>query len=165
MLSRARLIALALLVLLACVLTWQAQEWRHGRRMAVREAEYARERQQWAEASVAQLQEERQRRLDLEQRVQSIDHTHSLELTDAQRTQARLRDRLATADLRLSVLLASDAAPSLPAASAAGGVDHGASRARLDPAHARRIVAIVADGDQGLIALRACQAYVRALAF
>ncbi|MBH3429402.1 hypothetical protein [Pseudomonas alkylphenolica] len=37
------------------------------------------------------------------------------------------------------------------------------TRAQLDPAHARRIVAITDAGDQGLIALRACQAYVRAL--
>lgn len=32
--------------------------------------------------------------------------------------------------------------------------------ARLAPTHAQRIVAIAGDGDQGLIALRACQAYI-----
>jgi len=52
----------------------------------------------------------------------------------------------------------------MPAATGASGVDHGAVRARLDPAHARRIIAITDDGDRGLIALRACQAYIRALA-
>ncbi|MDU9391506.1 lysis system i-spanin subunit Rz [Pseudomonas sp. zfem002] len=164
--SGARIVALALLILAACALTWQVQEWRHGQQAAQREQAHARERQLLAQATTAQLQDERQRRLALEQRLHSVDQTHYQELIDAQQAQARLRDRLATADLRLSVLLASDASiPVVPAASAGGGVVHDPPRARLDPAHARRIVAIVNDGDQGLIALRACQAYVRALRF
>jgi hypothetical protein len=40
-------------------------------------------------------------------------------------------------------------------------VVHGRARAQLGPAHAQRIVAITDAGDQGLIALAACQAYVR----
>lgn len=51
----------------------------------------------------------------------------------------------------------------VPAAAGADRVDHGAPRARLDPAHAQRIIAITNAGDRGLIALQACQAYVRAL--
>lgn len=88
-------------------------------------------------------------------------------MSDAQRDQDRLRDRLATADLRLSVLIdAGDAAQGcgVPATAGPGGVDHAAVRARLDPAHAQRIIAITDTGDRGLIALQACQAYVRALA-
>lgn len=42
-----------------------------------------------------------------------------------------------------------------------GGVVHGAVRSQLDRAHAQRIVAITDEGDRGLIALNACQAYVR----
>jgi hypothetical protein len=165
-LSRLRIVGLALLVLAACALTWQVQEWRHGRQAALREEAYARERQRQAEIATVQLQDERRQRLALEQRLQAVDQTHYQELIDAQQAQARLRDRLATADLRLSVLLASDAStPAVPAAPGAGSVVHDPPRARLDPAHARRIVAIVDDGDQGLIALRACQAYVRALRF
>ncbi len=59
-----------------------------------------------------------------------------------------LRDRLATADVRLSVLLdASDSVSgcAMPAATAAGGVVHAAPRARLDPAHAQRIIGITDD--------------------
>ncbi|MGY2157334.1 lysis protein, partial [Pseudomonas tolaasii] len=37
---------------------------------------------------------------------------------------------------------------------------HAARRAQLDPAHAQRIIGITDDGDNALIALRACQAYV-----
>jgi len=55
--------------------------------------------------------------------------------------------------------------PTAPASSPAliqvGGLIHGGARARLAPAHAQRIIAITDAGDQGLIALRACQAYVR----
>jgi hypothetical protein len=85
-------------------------------------------------------------------------------MADAQRDQDRLRDRLATADVRLSVLLdATDVASgcNVSASTGAGGVDHGTLRARLDPAHAQRIIAITDEGDRGLIALSACQAYVR----
>ncbi|QWE81288.1 lysis protein [Pseudomonas donghuensis] len=84
--------------------------------------------------------------------------------SNAQATQASLRDHLATSDLRLSVLLAAPAQGSgcgVPATTGAGGVVHGAPRGELDPAAAQRIVAITDAGDQGLIALRACQAHVR----
>jgi len=160
-LSRVQIVAAVLLVLMACGATWQVQDWRY----AQRQADYVRERQQLAEAVNAQLLDERQRRQALELRVQAADQTHSRELIDARQTQARLRDRLATADLRLSVLLASDAGTAVPAPAGAGGMVHDAPRARLDPAHAQRIVAITGDGDEGLIALKACQAYVRALVF
>ena len=35
------------------------------------------------------------------------------------------------------------------------------ARARLDPAHAQRIIGITDEGDRGLITLAACQAYVK----
>ena len=64
--------------------------------------------------------------------------------------------------MRLSVLLAvPGGGGGLPAATGAGGVDHGEARGELDPAAAQRIVAIASDGDQGLIALAACQSYVK----
>ncbi|MGY2094487.1 hypothetical protein [Pseudomonas simiae] len=52
----------------------------------------------------------------------------------------------------------------LPSAPGAAGVVYATRRAQLDPAHSQRIIAITDAGDQGLIALRACQAYVRAIA-
>ena len=85
-------------------------------------------------------------------------------MSDAQKDQGRLRDRIATSDLRLSVLLdAADSASdsSVPTSTAAGSLVHGGARSRLDPAHAQRIIAITDEGDQGLIALAACQVYVR----
>jgi hypothetical protein len=96
------------------------------------------------------------------------DQTHHKELSDAQNNQARLRDRLATSNLRLSVLLdATDSASgcSVSSGAGAGSVVHGGARARLDPAHAQRIVAITDEGDRGLIALAACQAYVREVTY
>jgi len=88
-------------------------------------------------------------------------------MEDAQQTQARLRDRLATSDLRLSVLVDAGTftGPGCKSggreAAGTGSVVHGAVRAQLDRAHAQRIVAITDEGDRGLIALQACQAYVR----
>ena len=77
--------------------------------------------------------------------------------------QARLRDRLATTDLRLSVQLdaAATVCDAVQAATLTGRVVHGARRAQLDSAHAQRIIGITSDGDQGLIALQACQAYAK----
>ncbi|WP_415840096.1 lysis system i-spanin subunit Rz, partial [Pseudomonas synxantha] len=106
------------------------------------------------------------KRLATEEKLALQDQQHTKELSDAQRNQARLRDRLATADVRLSVLIAEDSASScnVPTAPGAVGVVHAARRAQLDPAHAQRIIAITDDGDNAIIALRACQAYVRAVA-
>ncbi|WP_046857891.1 lysis system i-spanin subunit Rz [Pseudomonas sp. CCOS 191] len=144
---------------------WQAQGWRLGRQLAAQEQALVQQRLDQAEALHGMLLAEREQRQGLEQRLQDTEAKHFQELTDAQHTQARLRDRLATADLRLSVLVERDTACApVPAATRPGGVDHGPVRARLDPAHARRIIAITDDGDRGLIALRACQAYIRALA-
>lgn len=165
MLSRWQLGACLMLMLLSAALAWQVQAWRYERLLAESDELQARQRVEQAEVLNEQLRSEREQRQALERRLHDSESSHFQELTDAQQNQARLRDRLATADLRLSVLVERDAACStMPATTGAGGVDHGAVRARLDPAHARRIIAITDDGDRGLIALRACQAYIRALA-
>ncbi|WP_408980519.1 lysis system i-spanin subunit Rz [Pseudomonas sp. B21-032] len=136
---------------------WQAKSEKQAN-------EFQAEREAAAVAVINWQDAEQARRRALEDRLQANDKTHHQELTNAQATQARLRDRLATSDLRLSVLLAAPAQGSgcgVPAASGTGGMVHGAARGELDPAAAQRIVAITDAGDQGLIALRACQAYVR----
>ena len=150
-----RLIGVCLLV----VAVWQVQAWRYGSQL---------EQQADLNAQAASLRQqvEQKKRLALEQQLSASDRQHAQELIDAQRNQAALRDRLATADVRLSVLL--DAADrslncSVPTAATASGVVHATPRAQLDPAHAQRIIAITDDGDNALIALRACQAYVRAV--
>ncbi|PLP87650.1 lysis protein [Pseudomonas sp. FFUP_PS_473] len=131
---------------------------------------FQRERNQASVAVLDWQEDEQEKRRALEDRLQVNDETHYKELLDAKKLQDRLRDRLATADLRLSVLLAvPTTAPSscsgVREASGSSGVVYGGTRAELDPAHAQRIVAITSDGDEGLIALRACQAYVRDLRY
>ncbi len=120
-----------------------------------------------AEDALAALAIEQGKRLALEGRLKTSDETHYKVLKDAKETQQRLSDGLATATVRLSVLLATGpgraGGDGLSATASASGVVHGATRAELDPAHAQRIVAITDAGDQGLIALAACQAYVREL--
>ncbi|MBP5969450.1 lysis system i-spanin subunit Rz [Pseudomonas iridis] len=145
---------------------WQVQDWRMGERLAVQDGLHQSDLTAIGNAASAQTRIEQDKRLGLEGRLQSIDEAHFKEFSDAQKNISRLRDRLATSDLRLSVLLAADSASGcdVPAAPGAASVVHAARRAQLDPAHAQRIIAITDTGDQGLIALRACQAYVRALA-
>ncbi|MGE7813056.1 lysis protein [Pseudomonas sivasensis] len=156
-----------MLVLLAsgsAALAWTVQGWRCGQQLERQARLQADTLNELSQAAAALQRIEQEKRFALEQRLQNKDETHYKELTDEQIKQARLRDRLATADLRLSVVLAATDATrhcSVPTTTATGSVVHGPARAELDPAHAQRIVNITDAGDQGLIALRACQAYAR----
>ncbi|MEW7854820.1 lysis system i-spanin subunit Rz [Pseudomonas chlororaphis] len=157
------LVLAVLLVAAGAASAWQVQDWRLGRKLAEQAQQHQNDLTAITDAATAQQQAEQDKRVALEQQLQANDQSHYRALSDAQRDQGRLRDRLASADLRLSVLLdAHDRAAgcTVPATPAAAGLVHGAPRARLDPAHAQRIVGITDDGDQGLIALAACQAYV-----
>ena len=164
------LVTILLAVVTSAAGTWQVQDWRMGKKLAEQAGLHQADlttigNAAAAQARAAQARAEQDKRLGLEGRLQSIDEAHFKEFSDEQKNISRLRDRLATSDLRLSVLLAEDPASGcdVPAAPGAVGVVHGAARAQLDPAHAQRIIGITDAGDQGLIALRACQAYVRAV--
>lgn len=143
---------------------WQVQDWRYDGKMAKQAGQFRTDLDAIGNAATAQARAEQDKRLATEQQLAAADQQHTKELSDAQRNQAQLRDRLATADVRLSVLLDASSGCPMPAATAAGSVVHAAPRARLDPAHAQRVIRITDDGDSALIALRACQAYVRAVA-
>ncbi|PMZ92734.1 MULTISPECIES: lysis protein [unclassified Pseudomonas] len=148
----------------SAALAWQVQDWRYGQQLEQQVRLHTDTLNQLTLAAAAQQRVEQDKRLTLEQRLSASEQTHYRALSDAQRDQGRLRDRLATADLRLSVLLdATDSASgcAMSATTATGGVVHGPTRAQLDPAHAQRIIGITDAGDQGLIALAACQAYAK----
>lgn len=116
MLSRLWLGLCLVLVLLSSALTWQVQAWRYGRLFAQQAEAQAHEAQARAEEAARALLAEREGRQQLEQRLQGSETRHFQELAHAQQTQARLRDRLATADLRLSVLVEQGAnCPAVPA--------------------------------------------------
>ena len=157
---------MAVALILAMSATWQVQEWRMGKKLAEQAGLHQADLASIGSAFTAQARAEQDKRLALELQVSASEQTHYKELSDAQRDQDRLRDRLATSDLRLSVLLdtADPASCSpVPATAGAGGVVHGRARAQLDPAHAQRIIAITDAGDRGLIALKACQAYAKGI--
>lgn len=141
---------------------WAVQDWRYGNAMARQETKAAEKAQGIAEATAAQLKREQDHRLALEGRIKTDEATHYKVLTDEKKARQLVLDRLATTDLRLSVLLAAGAGSAgMSTATGAGGLDYGATRAELDPAHAQRIVGITGDGDEGLTALAACQGWVR----
>ena len=158
-----------LLIILALMAgsAWAAWEWQantYGQQLAAKETAHQTERTHLANANSAQLLAEQGKRLALEQFLAASDQSRYRALTDEKTKQARLRDRLATADLRLSVQLDATAATGCDAVqttTGAVGMVYGTHRAKLDPAHAQRIIGITGDGDQGLIALQACQAYKR----
>ena len=158
-----------LLIMLALMAgsAWAAWAWQantYGQQLAAKEAAHQTERTNQANANAALVQAEQGKRLALEQWLAASDQSHYRALTDEKTKQARLRDRLATADLRLSVLLdATDAddCDGMQTTTGPGCMAHGTARAQLDRAHAQRIIGITGDGDQGLIALQACQAYAK----
>lgn len=157
-------LALALGLALGGWLAWTWQANAYGKDLADQAEAYSKDREQAATAVIDWQADQQDARRALEDRLQANDETHYKELRDAQTNQARLRDRLATADLRLSVLLnatASGGSGGVSATAGTRGVVHGRARAELDPAAAQRIVAIAGDGDQGLIALAACQSYIK----
>ncbi|QXI03626.1 lysis protein [Pseudomonas tensinigenes] len=161
-----RLIGVLALLVVGFVTAWQFQDWRYGQQLAEQAKLHAETLNQLTQAAATAQQAERDKRLALEHRLSASEQTHFRKMSDAQRDQDRLRDRLATADVRLSVLIdAADVANgcNMSATAGSGGVDHAAVRARLDAAHAQRIIAITDTGDRGLIALQACQAYVKNL--
>lgn len=176
-----RVIALATLVLV-CALgaraawVWQANAYGaqlaeqaddFGEQLAEKDRVYGREREEAAAAALNQLALQQDARRALEARLQDQTKTHWKEMNDAQQAQARLRDRLATADLRLSVLVDAGAFAAqgcdggVRETTTTGGVVHDSIRAYIDRAHAQRIIAITDEGDRAIIALKACQAYVR----
>lgn len=160
-------IALVLLVIAgaAAVGTWVVQDWRYGHVLEKQARTAAEQATARVDAVLATLTTEQAKRLALEGRLKINDETHYGKLSDAQKAQQLLASSLATANLRLSVLLgAGSFGPGsnvVSASAGTGGVVHGATRVELDPAHAQRIVGITGDGDRGLIALAACQGYVR----
>ena len=160
-----RVVGALLLALGSAALAWQFQDWRYGKQLAEQARLHADTLNQLTQAAATAQQAEQDKRLALEQRLADSEQTHFRKMTDAQRDQDRLRDRLATADLRLSVLIDADSTGGcdVPKATGAGGVDHASVRARLDPAHAQRIITITDEGDRAVIALQACQAYVQEL--
>ena len=148
----------------SAALAWTAQDWRYGRVLECQARLQADTLKEISKASADLQRIEQEKRLALELRLQNKDESHYKELTDEQIKQARLRDRLATADLRLSLVLAATETTgscSVPTTTATGRVVHGPTRAQLDPAHAQRIIGITVAGDRALIALRACQAYAK----
>ena len=148
---------------------WAAWAWQanaYGQQLAKHETAHQTTLTNLANANSALVLAEQNKRFALEQWLAASDNAHYRVLTDAKTNQARLRDRLATADLRLSVLLdttAANGSDGMQATPSPGSVVHGSYRAQLDPTHAQRIIGITSDGDQGLIALQACQGYAKEL--
>lgn len=86
-----------------------------------------------------------------------LDTEHTKVLTDAQAANSKLRADVRNGGRRLSV---SATCPSVRDPATSAGLGHAEARAELDPASGERIIGITDDGDQGLIALQAAQAYI-----
>ncbi|OLU22930.1 hypothetical protein BVH03_22015 [Pseudomonas sp. PA15(2017)] len=165
-----------LLMTLAAGSAWRFQEksyslklsdqaLEHERQLGKRDELHAATLAEIGRVSAAQERRNQEQRLLLEQQLQASSQNEYRKLNDAEKTAARLRDRLATAELRLSVLIANPTAGGgggngVPTSAGAGCLVDGSGRADIDPGAAQRIVSIVNRGDRAIIALTACQAWV-----
>ena len=170
MISAQKMTGLMALILVlmtgAAGVAWQVQDWRMGKQLSEQAGLHKDDLAEISNAAAAQARTDQEKRLATEQKLSTKDQQHIKELSDAQRDQALLRDRIATTELRLSVLLdATDSASgcNMPTTPSAVGVVHAARRAQLNPAHAQRVLAITDDGDRAMIALAACQDYAKHL--
>ena len=161
--------ALLMMLSLMAGSAWAAWEWQanaYGQQIAEQKTAHQTALTDVANANSVLILAEQNKRFALEQWLAASEQSHYRALTDAKTNQDRLRDRLATADLRLSVLLdttATNDRDGMQATTGPGRLVHATERAQLDRAHAQRIIGITSDGDQGLIALQACQAYAYAV--
>ena len=99
--------------------------WRYGEQLADLSAAHQLVLANMANANSAVVLEEQDKRFALEHWLAASDQARYRALSDEQTQQARLRDRLATADLRLSVLLdaiGSNGSGGVQATTGAGGV-------------------------------------------
>ena len=129
-------LSLAALMALTGFATWKVDTWRYGQQLAQQHAEHQTELTEQANANATLILAEQGKRRALEQWLAASDQAHYRALSDAKTTQTRLRDRLATADLRLSVLLdttATNGSNGMQATTGPGGVVYGPRRAQLDP--------------------------------
>ena len=97
-----KLVGVLLVLLSIAGGTWQVQDWRYGKQLAEQAGLHQNDLTAIGNAAADQVRADQDKRLALEQRLSARDRTHHKELTNAQTDQARLRDRLATADVRLS---------------------------------------------------------------
>lgn len=107
---------------------------------------------------VRELEASEQSRKNTIRLLGELDAQHTQEITHARTEYQALLDRIGSGNQRLSVLAH---CPAVRTPGSAAGVDDAEARAELDPAHARRIVAIPAEGDDAIRQLTALQDWVR----
>lgn len=155
---------LALVAALLCAFAagWLSNGWRLGQQIEQQKAAFQADLSTINLAAAKAQQEANEQRQALAKAIQQDSATRYQEYTDGKAENAQLRADLLTAQRRLSVKVSGcSSSTDVSTASGAGGVDHAAGRADLDPGSADRIVAIANRGDDAIRQLMACQGYVR----
>ncbi|MGY2367163.1 lysis protein, partial [Pseudomonas azotoformans] len=99
------LAAILLAMVISAAGAWRVQDLRMGEKLAEQRAVHQKALDAITSEAWRQQTTEQDKRLATEQKLAAQDQQHTKELSDAQHNQSLLRDRLATADVRLSVLL------------------------------------------------------------
>ena len=162
LLSYLKPVALVAAMLCAFAAGWLSNGWKLGQKVEQQQAAFQADLSTINLATAKAQQEANEQRQALAKAIQQDSATRYQEYTDAQHQNAQLRADLLTAQRRLSVKVTGcSSSTDVSTTAGAGGVDHAAGRADLDPGSADRIVAIANRGDDAIRQLTACQAYVR----
>lgn len=154
----------ALLLFLAATGGWISNGWRLGQQIKQQQAAFRADLSTINLAAAKAQQEANEQRQAFTKAIQQDSATRYQEYIDAQHQNAQLRADLLTAQRRLSVKVSGcSAAAHMSATSGAGGLDHAAGRADLDPGDSAAILGVASRGDDAIRQLTACQAYVRVI--
>ncbi|MBH3440554.1 lysis system i-spanin subunit Rz [Pseudomonas luteola] len=143
------------------MIAWKWQEKSYQVQLAEKDRVYQSTLMDIAKSSAVQFKKEAERRAALESQLAQVDQQQYGKLTDVKKQNQSLRDRLATAELRLSVLIDNSASGSragMSTGSTSTGLDDGAHRAYLQPKVAADLARLADDADQCAIKLRGLQA-------
>jgi len=150
------------LMALSATGAWKWQANSYEARLAKQITEHKNFLRQVAEANAAVILKQRDERIDLEQRLATLDLQRYGELRNARQEIERLFAAVADGSRRLSVRSSCPAAASgLSAATSAGSMDDGSQRADIHEEDAGRIVAITGDADACAVKLAALQEWAR----
>lgn len=151
----------AVLVAATAALVWIWQERKYEAQLNKKDATYQSQMAAIAKATAEEFQRRAEQRKDLEQRLSADESLKYGELQSAKKTNQALRDRLSTAELRLSVVLKAGPAGScngqVSGTTTGTSLDDGTVRGYLQPETATAILDIGSDADRCAIKLKALQ--------
>jgi hypothetical protein len=172
-LSIAKIVVVVAVLAVGFCAGWTLNGWRYEAQLATANAAYEANMKTVSDTAAAAAEAQVAKTTDLQNQLAAEDAKHTKEMTDVQAQIAAAQAAVALPSGGLSVLAtcpstdtgSGNSVPSTPTASIVVHAAHVAAptRAVLDRGVAQRLLALTATGDKALVALSACQDYVKTI--